>query len=507
MRRLALLLFLVASAVQAQQLSDQITVNVVEVPVYVTRYNGQPVRGLTKDDFELFVNGRPQPVEYFDSIEPAQQAGDGARPELHRRRLFVLLFDDLSSSLISIHRAKIAAQKYVESAPFGDVFAVAVTTRRGIQFAVPFTTDRVAVLRAITTLRTSAAGDAFSLATLEAERVRWSGDDSAGNEWDPPGVQSSFTYRSRDIFAERQQPRVGAEEWLSIHRERSIRQLGTLAERLAPISGIKHVVLLREGMATPAGFPERFEMLRTHQKYRDAGVILDAVDIAGLQAPWSSEDTGLLKDPKQLLLELTAETGGTVAPTLDSLRRTQSITYILGFRPPVQGKKWNSIDVRMHDKPLGAIVQHRRGYSSEPAADDTNESLFLADVLLNDIPLRGVSVDLDVQREDAEATGVAEATVVAQVPGIELLALGAHDMTTMDVYLYVLDENDVVASWTQLRLNVDLAKGRDFLVSNPYTIRQKFKLGPGRYSAKALVQVVGSDAKGFQRASFEIPQS
>jgi hypothetical protein len=296
------------------------------------------------------------------------------------------------------------------------------------------------------------------------------------------------------------QARITQEEWLSVERDRAARQLADLADRLAPISGIKHVVLLREALMM-GGLEARFELTRMHRKFRDAGVILDAIDIAGLRAPWSSADSGLLNDPVGSLYEITAETGGMVAPTLDSLRRTQSLTYILGFVPPPDGKRdWNSIEVRVRNKPFGAYINHRRGYSMTPD-EDVDDSLFLADVLLNDIPLNGITVDLDIER-NSEA-----ATLVARVPGVELLSVGSNGATMMDVFLYVFDEKGVVASWTQMRLNVDHAKGREFLEANPYTIRQKFRLGPGRYSAKALVQVVGTEAKGFRQAPFEMPRS
>jgi hypothetical protein len=79
-------------------------------------------------------------------------------------------------------------------------------------------------------------------------------------------------------------------------------------------------------------------------------------------------------------------------------------------------------------------------------------------------------------------------------------------MTTelMDVFVYVFDENNLVAGWGYSRLKIDLEKGREFLTSNPYRLEQRFQLPPGRYSAKALLRYVGSDITGFQRADFEI---
>src|SRR5882757_5962886 len=92
-------LTLLAAGANAQT-REEITVQVIDVPVYVFSH-GKPIRNLTKDDFELFVNGKPQAIDYFDPIafEPAEAAPAGAKPaapviaDLRERRLFLLLFD------------------------------------------------------------------------------------------------------------------------------------------------------------------------------------------------------------------------------------------------------------------------------------------------------------------------------------------------------------------------------------------------------------------------------
>ncbi len=49
--------------------SERIDVNLVEVYVVVTDKEGQPVDGLTRDDFEVQLSGRPQPVDSFGPAE------------------------------------------------------------------------------------------------------------------------------------------------------------------------------------------------------------------------------------------------------------------------------------------------------------------------------------------------------------------------------------------------------------------------------------------------------
>jgi hypothetical protein len=49
-------------------------------------------------------------------------------------------------------------------------------------------------------------------------------------------------------------------------------------------------------------------------------------------------------------------------------------------------------------------------------------------------------------------------------------------------------------------------QGREFLSAHPYTMRQQFVLDPGRYVAKALVRIKGTDRVGFERTEIEVKQ-
>src|SRR6266568_2516202 len=118
------------------QLSESITVEVIEVPVYVTAADGTPIRGLTKDAFSLFVNGKPKAIDYFEEVDlggaryaPLPVDAVGAHsvrpPALHERRLYLLLFDLAFSRYGLIERAQRAADAaVVRSNPATDYFAV-----------------------------------------------------------------------------------------------------------------------------------------------------------------------------------------------------------------------------------------------------------------------------------------------------------------------------------------------------------------------------------------------
>ena len=74
----------VAVAVTAQplpQMQESVDVRVVNVDVVVTDFEGRPVRGLRREDFRLWVNGRPAEVDYFTAVvggRAADPVADGA---------------------------------------------------------------------------------------------------------------------------------------------------------------------------------------------------------------------------------------------------------------------------------------------------------------------------------------------------------------------------------------------------------------------------------------------
>src|SRR5258708_21360666 len=133
-RRLILLgcTLLFASGVFAAH-RDVITVEVVQVPVYVS-VDGHAVTGLTKSDFELYVNGKPQAVDYFDTIDFAGMPAS-ATSDPRQRRLYLLTFALLFSTPHALVRARAAAEKYLAPPLPGGVFAGATyTSNPGLNF-------------------------------------------------------------------------------------------------------------------------------------------------------------------------------------------------------------------------------------------------------------------------------------------------------------------------------------------------------------------------------------
>lgn len=174
----------------------------VEVPVTVVGKDGQPVRGLAADDFEIFDEEDRQAISAFDVVDLAPTARDPANPtpvdrkidslRPSERRHFLLLFDFSYSTPAAILKARLAARQFVvEELHPADLVAVAtVSIEQGVRLVVTFTPDRAQLARGIDTLGARAPGESSaSLDPLRFMVVDPSGLDStsvAGSGRDGP---------------------------------------------------------------------------------------------------------------------------------------------------------------------------------------------------------------------------------------------------------------------------------------------------------------------------------
>jgi VWFA-related protein len=459
-----LALALLTVTLQAQH-REEVTVEVVEVPVYV-RTTRVPVEGLTRDRFELFVNGKPHPIDYFDVVDlgapaPAAKEGEPQPPRnIRRRRLFLLLFDLVFSRPPALARARAAAAKLVNDAPDGDAFAVATHTRTaGVQFIVPFTTDRIAAGHAITKLRASAADDPMRLRITDTDREAVSA--FMNESFDPSGAIADG--RIEDPFA-------GGGEAMDDNRlqpmrrmvEHQVEDLGIVARRLGQLDGQKHVVVFSEGFnptlvtglqkkdrpstasaqkGPPGANWHLIDLLhQMHRAFQSADAFLHAVDIAGLRHTWDP----LVNDALNML---SRGTGGEfirnhndIAAALDRLEESHRYSYILGFRPRNASAGHNEVEVKIAKLPRGTTVSYRRGFSGTSPSSGV-DGLRLADIITNDIPQHGIATEL---RQSSEG-------VVLKVPSSAWAGMKGEERP--EVLLYVFDQNNVAVESRQIRLH------------------------------------------------------
>lgn len=143
-------LLAVPGAAHAQRFGEEISITEVEIPVHVLR-RGEPVRGLTADDFEVFDDGEPREIIGFrvidlTRIEEAPGAAAGKDPiaalEAEGRRI-LLLFDFVFSRPHYLERSLLGTRDLLaEQLHPADRVGVAFLTGSGANLLLGFTRDR-----------------------------------------------------------------------------------------------------------------------------------------------------------------------------------------------------------------------------------------------------------------------------------------------------------------------------------------------------------------------------
>ncbi len=152
------LALIVGGPLTAQQqgtgFTDTIDVNVVNVEVVVTSKDGQPITGLTREDFEIFEDGQPMELTNFYAIDDGgARLGTGQVPEAEAealpsrrsggtRRLNLVVFVDnlnIRPENRKLLFENLREKLHADAVPGSRVMVVAMNNR--VQVVEPFTQD------------------------------------------------------------------------------------------------------------------------------------------------------------------------------------------------------------------------------------------------------------------------------------------------------------------------------------------------------------------------------
>src|SRR5207237_1911584 len=119
--------------------------------------------------------------------------------------------------------------------------------------------------------------------------------------------------------------------------------------------------------------------------YGNAGVVLDAIDTAGLRP-------GGITEENEALVMMARDTGGQIiehrndlGEALQVLTDLSRVVYILGFHAHGSARKENSITVRLRNVDGHPDFRYRRTFSTLANASPRVDPVRLADILINDI--------------------------------------------------------------------------------------------------------------------------
>ncbi|MEA2337331.1 MAG: hypothetical protein QOE82_1338 [Thermoanaerobaculia bacterium] len=530
--RVALLLLLAASAVSAQ-VKETIDVHLVEVPVTVVDRAGNPVRGLTAANFELFDQGTKQPISNFEAIDFESEGIRSSSPlNPSARRNFILLFDLSFSSPVGRSKAQEAARNFIaKGMGRRDLAAVAtIDVDRGFRMVTALTTDRNLLGSAIANPRTFVSADPLRIAGSSVLELPTNDNVSRADVNAVDDFQADIARGEKKLNDQYNRTRI----------ERQLHLLSDLGRTLRVLPGRKQVILFSEGFDprlvrgrdARSGADEQDDVSQTmsgnvwrvdtdarygssmtmmileemSRTLRGSDVVLHAVDIQGVRV--QNDENGSRINSNDALHLLSRPTGGEVFKNsndvnadLEKMLRAQNVVYVLGFRAPAANSgKFHELKVRVNGVP-GARVVHRAGYYDSGAESALERSLSNAEIILNDIVQNDIRVASLAAAFPAK-DGKAQVPVVIDIAAEGLVRDAKVNAVIAEVYVYAFDDSGVVRDRSYQRLTIDSAR---MAGHNGIKYFPTLTLPPGKYALKTLVRVAGTERKGFSRTDIDVP--
>jgi VWFA-related protein len=480
-----------------QDLGEIVNVNVVNVDVYVTDKSGKRIQGLTKDDFEIYENGKKVGITNFYAVDggKARMIGDepvpaaasapakpgppgspaAALPEDQRLRLVVYI-DNFNLHPFNRNRVMRELRAFLGNKLSREDQVMLVTYDRELHVRRTFTSDPGLINDALVEL------EKISAQAVHADSER---RDALRNIEDARSVTEAQGYArsyAQSTFND-----------LSF----SIDALKEMVGSLAGMPGRKAVLYVSDGLQMIAGqdvyyavqskFGEQATGLTesmqfdTSRRFTELTATANAnrvtfytIDAAGLRVYSSisaenqtagqgvyvdSIQISNLQAPLQMLAE---KTGGVaiinanqVGPHLEKLAQDFGTYYSLGYTPPHYGDgRYYKIEVKVKQK--GWQVRHREGYRDKsPDSRMTDGTLAALNFPFEDNPF---GVELEFGQGSPRESGHYLVPVVVKIPLGKLVLVPREQTHEARVRLYIaaMDEKGGVSDVQQVQLPISI---------------------------------------------------
>lgn len=548
---------------QKERFTEETTVVVVELPVQVT-LDGEPVRDLTADDFEVLEGGRRQEIVGFDvfdlSLTSAQNEPlKSMSVSASARRHFLLFFDLSFSRPSSIVKARQAAHDLLEDSLHpADLVAVATYSGSGgVKMVLGFTSDRQQATYAIESLGLAQplARVSDPMALMIAEMQPAMGGIAGG----PRGGMRGDAELLEDLRDMRAMSGRAARDQRQNQILALTSSLESMANLLNSVPGRVQVVLLSEGFdssvmlgnegltgedqariaeinrAAESGemwkvdSEERFgsgaslsaldQML---EEFRRADCVIQAVDIGGLKAGGEAGGEGGGRgsgsNRENSLFIMADQTGGehyrnfnNLGEAMEKLLERTSVTYVLAIQPAALklDGSYHRVKVKLEDGPKGAQLVHRPGYyAPRPYAEQTG--------LQRQLAAAGLIMG---GHDGGEITTAVLATpfllpddkayvpVLVEVNGADLIGAGRERVVPTELYAYAIDSSGSIGDFLARTMTLDLEKVGPALEQTGFKYWGRLDLAAGDYVIRVLVRNGVTGATGVKTASISVPSS
>jgi VWFA-related protein len=537
-------------------------VNLVPVRVVVHDSNGKAVTNLTKEDFRLFQDRRPQTISHFSVETPASAARQVVRGEASGEsadrsgvavpatlalpsRFIALLFDDVQLNLQDLMQARLAAMRYLD-ASMEPTERVAIFTTSG-QTQVDFTDDRAKIRAMVTQLMPHFIGGIDPSGTSECPPMNYYEADLIENKNDQQAIAAAI----QDALAcdQNNGPNAAAAaaalvtstalELVSsgdVNAQYSIRRLQEVVRRISALPGQRSIVLVSPGFLIT--LTHEYDLSDVIDRATRANVFVNTLDARGL---YTVDPLGDISRPlpaistavamglnlsyriegqarqSDVLAELADSTGGFYFHNNNDLnagfRMTAALpeaTYLLAFTPEALkfDGKFHQIKVTLATKEKYTI-QARRGFFApkhgqtpeETAKQDIEEAVFSQE------EQQGVPIELQLQYYKSDAVD-AKLSVLTRVDVTHVRFEKADGRNWGDLTLVaaLFDRNGNFISGNQETVALHLKDATlEKLTHTGMTLKMGFDVKPGGYLVRLVVRDSKAAVLSAKNGVIEIP--
>ena len=490
-------------------------VDLVQVDVVVLDADGNPVHGLTKDDFVLIDGNLPQPIATFAELihdrPPAQVFPPGlpldvaSNQSAKSDRLVMLVLDDLHFRGRT-EEAKSLVRQVVSGLEGGASLGLVTTSGT---FGVEITEDRERLLLEINNFLDHFdphVGETPNTPVVNA--MGWTMRDPGPN--DPASFFSEFhAFKTVEDVARMMGANDGRRKAM-ILISAGIENVNLTDIAMHPpkngldpcFGGVEGAQIMPAGVAPSSSFAIKAMhcggLNGMYDSLRRSSVAVYPVD------PGGPKDRGASLDP------VARETGGFAVHANDleagmaKLLADLDNYYLLGFYPAdPKDKKYHPIDVRVN-RP-GVTVRHRHGYQPggpppPPKNDKPLEQLVAPVMPKTDLPLRLGAVPLFGSGSKMQVLATLEIGVEAPAGAASPLV---NDTIEFAVYAADLKKKKVTVSDAR-RLDVQWTVETE-KSTGTFRVQSVLSLAPGPYQLRASAMSKTLDKTGSVYLQIDVP--
>ena len=531
--------------VQDSGTTFRLRVNLVQVHVVVRDANHNPIGNLKQEDFQLYDQGKLQPISLFSvetretRREKAEAAAlthssemdlsNGSKTVLPDR-FIALFFDDSHLSLEDARYARTGVAKFLDS--------LAPTDRVGLftasqQLNVTFTNDKAALQRALEGLVPRPKfvpqfRECPDISHYEADQIINVMNQQVFDVAVEETIQCRYDGDRNKIADARSVVRMTAPKRLiqgDTENEYVYRSIEDTLRRLAGMPGERVMLIVSPGFLLTSLTNQMFDV---EERANQSNIVLNTLDVRGVYAPDTQGDitrassdtfrtvgfktTFRVESQTQqayVLADLAYGTGGAffhnsndLAGGLSTLGAAPEASYVLGFSPQTEKMDgaFHTITVKITGK-RKYNIQARRGYYApkkidnphEQAREDIQEAVFSRDEI-QDLPM-----ELQTQYIKTDASAVKlQIYSKLQLQGVHFRRAGGRNLDNLTVATAIFDANGnfVVGAQKTLEMKLEDATYQK-LLQGGLTVKSSFDVKPGKY----LVRQVIRDSEGSQMAA------